>query len=222
MKDEGSDSGSTNGNYPAPPRWKGVRALDLIHRLNERGLELCSQALTETLEHDLPELLTLHRDLWLTLDIEARGRTARVTFVMVDVRLDDVIWWRNALSMASSIDGWPSGGRLPARIAQELMHETLMFAWHAVQADAKLARSILGVSDDVSVLIAGLTMRDVREIATRHGNVVRLRWPHLSSLWGKLLAAGKNGDRDALNEAHLHFKLLHCGEIRSQNRNNAS
>lgn len=199
---------------PAPPRWRGARSLALVYQLNERCLELLSQVAASSDADCTLALVQLHRDLWRNLDATARHRVARLPFVMVDIHFTDLAWWRQARQSISSGACDPKHTPfLPREIAEPLMHETLMFVWHAVQSDARLACLTVGMSREVSTAIADMAAQEVRDIASKHSGEVSPRWRDAPELWRELLVAAHSGDRDALADVHLHAKLLLSGEL---------
>lgn len=208
------DIATATATVPAPPRWRGVRSLALVHQLNERCLELLSQVAASA-NTDCPlALVQLHRDLWRNLDATARRLAARLPFVMVDIRFTDLAWWRHAREPVSSgaCDAKETAS-LPPSIGEPLMHETLMFVWHAAQSDARLACLAVGMSRDVSMAIAGMTAQEIRNVASKHSGEVGPRWRDAPEFWRKLLVAAQGGDENALADVHLHAKLLLSGEL---------
>jgi hypothetical protein len=133
---------------------------------------------------------------------------------MVDIHFTDIAWWQQVREPVSK-DTFDARGpaHLPKNIAEQLMHETLMFAWHAAQSDSRVACLTIGMSGEVSTVIAGMTAREIRDIASKHGGEVGPRWRESPELWRKLLLAAQRGDEAALADVHLHAKLLLSGEL---------
>jgi hypothetical protein len=198
---------------PVAPRWKGKDSLDLVYRLNERCLDLLSAVAVNDIPCELAGIAQ-HRELWSGLDAEAVKRAARFPFVILDVHFTEATWWRQVMiSKDASATTSTRDDPWPAKLAEPLMQETLIFAWHSVKWDRRVARLSLGMSSDVAEIIAGLSPRELAEISRRHSSALRMRWQDKADFWSHLLRAARNGDGDTLEEIHLHAKLLLCGEL---------
>lgn len=114
MTDESAEQAVSKSDYPPPPPWKATRTLELVYQLNARGFELCAQALRMRVDHELPRVLTRHRELWLALDDEARRRAARIPYVVFTVHFDDAAWWQAVASRPCGA-GEPSTERAASR-----------------------------------------------------------------------------------------------------------
>jgi hypothetical protein len=204
-------TGKDNERYrpPTPPRWKGSESLDLAFEINQRVLKFVSDwaARPDTLAWPLT---IQNRKLWSTLDSQAIASAARFPFVILDVHFTDVEWWRGMIagSPRSTASGaWPAG------ISQDLMSETLIFAWHTAKWDWRVARLSLGMLPAVATLIAGLTPQQLARVAKEHSVELRLRWADDKDFWSRLLTAARDGEELILAETHLHAKLLLCGDL---------
>jgi hypothetical protein len=157
---------------PSPPRWKGRDSLDLVYQLNERTLQLLRDAATR------------HRELWSALDAAAIGRAARFPFVILDVFFNDVSWWKSALQKPESSLAQMSGMSLwPADVAQKLMGELLVFAWHTAKWDWRVAQLSLGMLPGVVEAIAAMTPHQLDIVSARHHGSLRLRWQEDTDFW---------------------------------------
>jgi hypothetical protein len=199
-----------NGQYrpPTPPRWKGRESLDLAFELNQRTLKLLSDWAANREAAGWP--LTLERELWSKLDAQAIARAARFPFVILDVHFLSEAWWREVIvgsKGAAASQAWSTA------ISQDLMSETLIFAWHTAKWDARVARMALGTVPAVATLIAALTPQQLATISREHSGALCLRWQDNSDFWTRLLFAARGGDEEVLAEIHLHAKLLLCGEL---------
>jgi len=192
---------------PSPFLWKGRDSLELVYQLNERALTLLVEAARSGTSEWLSE--TAYRALWSELTTEALQTAARIPFVILDARFTDDEWWREAAVSpqefpltVSGAPGWPGD------VAQQLMSETLVFAWHTAKWDRRLARGLLGMSPGVVGSIARLTPRELGLIPSRHWAALRLRWEDEPGIWARLLTAAQESDEEALAECHLHAQLL--------------
>jgi len=120
--------------------------LDLVYQLNERSFQLLIDAATQ------------HRELWSALDAAAIQRAARFPFVILDVNFTDAGWWR-AVSQnpERSFDEQSDASLWPAEVAEKLLGELLVFAWHTAKWDRRVARLSLGMLPGVVGVISALT-----------------------------------------------------------------
>lgn len=196
----------------SPPRWKGRDSLELVYQLNERALKLLSDAVTNSTT-DWP-LNAQHRDLWLALATDITHRAARFPFVVLDVHFTNHAWWR---SVAANPDGFvkeDSANTCRSRVVSEqLMSETLVFAWHTARWDRRVACLTFGMVPGVVEVIAALTPQQLALISARLSGALRLRWQSEPDFWPRLLAAARDVDEKALADIHLHGKLLLSGAL---------
>jgi hypothetical protein len=197
---------------PTPPRWRGRDSVDLADHLNVRCLKLLRDVAGAPDGLDWP-LVAYDPKLWSTLDAQTIERAARFPFVILDVHFTDVTWWREVLNGS----GVPAAHHTwPASMSEQLMSETLVFAWHTVKWDRRVARLSLGVLPAVAEFIAALTPHELATISGKHSSELRLRWDNSPDFWSSLLTAARDGDEELLAEIHLHAKLLLCGELISR------
>jgi hypothetical protein len=194
--------------------WRGAQALRRVHALNERCLELLVNVARNDRQRTSLAIVNQDRDLWRSLNATARKRAARTPFLLVDVRFQDAEWWRLAKNPRPS-----SRSRLTlceafnGKTAGELMRETLMLAWSTVAFERGCASILFGMTPAVTGTIAELGPQDVERIAARHSRNLRPRWEDFPVFWGKLLAAARDGDEEALHEIHLHGTQLIGSEL---------
>lgn len=195
------------------PPWSGGPCLELVHEFNERFITQVAQAAREDAEHTLPEMVRLHRDLWVSLDGPARRRASECPFLLADVQFRNANWWQRAQNDAS----WHGGSASPVRLftrrpAIELMRDALLVAWSTARHDTRLAATLLAMSDEVARVVAKLGLRHLQHIPEQCHQHLRPRWQHLSSFWGRLLSAASCDDREALYDLQLHaFQLADAG-----------
>ena len=140
------------------------------------------------------------------MDAVAIGRAARFPFLILDVHFTDVEWWR---SNSKLIEASP----WPAAVSKPLMSETLVFAWHTVKWDRRVARLGVGMVPAVAELIAALTPHQLDSLSQEHCGALRLRWQDDQEFWSRLLTAACNNDEETLADTHLHAKLLLSGGL---------
>jgi hypothetical protein len=130
--------------------------------------------------------------------------------VILDVHFLDEAWWRAVINggvASATPHGWPLS------ISEQLMHETLIFAWHTAKWDRGVARLSLGMSPVIAELIAALTPQQLSQIPKEHSGALRLRWAEDKDFWTRVLVAARDGDEEALAEIHLHANLRLSGAL---------
>jgi hypothetical protein len=213
--EESTDGATGEEAPPAPPRWKGIQSLDLVHQLNERCVGLLYDVAASGAPNVLLPMLTENQDLWVSLHEEARLSLARMPFVIVDAKFRNAAWWRRAAAEQENpndVSEKTSNG-LSREASEHLMHETIMFAWQTARWDQTAAQISLGMAPSVINVIAALTPQQIRVIASRESQAVRIRWANDPYFWRDLLVAAKAGEQKRLATLHLHAKLLLCSEI---------
>jgi hypothetical protein len=190
---------------PAPPRWTGAPSIELAHQLNAQYVELvCELAVSP--HPTLPASVLQNRDLWRLLEPESRKRVAAFPFVIVDIQFKDTEWWRmisGGLSM-NPVDSMPFS---------DLALEALLFARQAAREDVVVAKAMFAMTSPVASLIASLTLRQVRAIASICGQKLLVRWDDNPEFWRDLLIACRSGDEQALAAVRRQGKLLFCGDF---------
>jgi hypothetical protein len=99
------------------------------------------------------------------------------------------------------------------KTAAELMRETLVLAWSTVAFERGGASILFGMTPAVSSIIAELGPQDVERVAARQSRYLQPRWEDYPAFWGRLLAAARDGDEEALHEIHLHGVQLIGSEL---------
>jgi hypothetical protein len=177
----------------------------LIHGFNERFLELLTQVAQVDDEQCLLDIVRLHRDLWLRLDVDARKRASQFPYLLIDIHFHSEEWWLWART-PSSRQGrdTSSSGIFAPKLAVELMYEALLLAWHTARSDGPSANILLAMSPGVVLTVAALEPRDITHIAEHHNHHLRPRWEHLPTFWRHVLAAACSGDNGAIHDLHHH------------------
>ena len=131
-------------------------------------------------------------------------------------------WWRRVAQSAAdpspnerageNFESYGANG-LPQDASKNLMHEAIMFAWQLVSSDRTTAIMSFGMLASVAQIIAELTPKDIREIATREHAAITIRWADDAQLWREFLVAASAGDDNRLAALHLYAKLLLCGDL---------
>ncbi|HEY1889322.1 MAG TPA: hypothetical protein VGG63_02890 [Steroidobacteraceae bacterium] len=191
------------------PPWAGGPCLELVHDVNELFVEQMTEVAREETERTTPEILRVHRDLWVSLDGPARQRASQCPFLLADVQFRNAAWWQRAQHDPRWHGGPPSSARLFSRKpAIDLTRDALVVGWYTARQDTRLAATFLAMSDEVAHIVAKLGLRQLWRIADRYHHHLCPRWQHLSSFWGRLLSAASRDDREALYDLHLQaFQL---------------
>ncbi len=207
---------------PSPPRWKGAQSIGMVHRFNERCIEiLCAVASSNDPEASAP-VIAENLELWISLSIEVRRRLAKIPFVIVDADFKNAGRWRRHAESTvdlslneraqENLESNNANG-LPPVASKTLMHEAMMFAWQLVGSDRTTAVMAFGMIAPVAKIIGELTPKDIRQIATREYSGITIRWANDAQLWRELLVTATAGDDDKLAALFLHAKLLLCGDL---------
>lgn len=206
---------SSGGLTLCPPEWKGAHALRLVRELNERCIESLVQfAHSKPLKTGI-EIVDQHRALWRKLDLIARRRTAAAPFLLMDAQFLNVEWWKWARAHRSGRLRAVGTSRLPAKLASDLMRETLILAWSTASTDPHTAALLFGMSPAVVRLFSELGPHDIEQVAARHRQQLRLRWEEHPTYWRSLLTAAQLADVEALHELHLYSLQLLGSELLS-------
>jgi hypothetical protein len=198
---------------PMASRWKGKASLDLVYQSNERCLKLLRDVAMTSSPTELASIAR-HRELWRGLDANVIERVAQFPFLILDMHFTNETWWRNVVEVGDrAAAGALNANNLPVEVAEPLTQETLIFAWHSVKWDRRVARLSLGMSSAVADIIAALSPQQIADIAGHYSSELHLRWQGSAYFWTQLLRIACSGDSDALEEIRLHAKLLFCGAL---------
>jgi hypothetical protein len=189
---------------PSPPPWKGRDSVDLAYQLNQRVFGFLRD-IAAAPGNDWP--FSAHdRELWAGLNADAIERAARFPFVALNAHFTQVKWW---LSDSKPVEA----SQWPAHVSEKLMSELLVFAWHTVKWDRRVARLALGMVPAVAEVIAALTPHQLDSIAADNRSALRLRWQEDAAFWTRLLEAARDGDEETLADIQMHAKLLLSHEL---------
>lgn len=191
---------------------KMKQALERVHALNERCLELLSQGARG--DRQPVAFVSQSRVLWHGLNGTARKRAAEMPFLIMDVHFRESQWWRGAqTSRPPSRQLLAPDAVFKGKPAAELMRETLMLACSTVAMDRRFACLLFGMAPAVSRIIADLGPQDVERIAARYRSQLRPRWQDFPAYWNNLLVAARDGDETALEDSRIHGVLMIGGEL---------
>jgi hypothetical protein len=197
----------TSDRPPSPPRWRGRDSLKLVFQINEQGLQRLSKTIAGGAMAWPP--VAAHRALWSAVDAGAIRRAVRLPFVILDARFMDQAWWRATCQDPERIaEAGANAAAWPADVSEELMSELLVFAWHMVKWDRRVAWLTLGILPGVADVLAALTPQQLAHISRRQRRVLQLRWQHDPAFWSRLLTTARDGDEQALSDIHLQAKIL--------------
>jgi len=124
-----------------------------------------------------------------------------------------VEWWRESdrrQRCTAAPHTWP------ANVSEQLMSETLVFAWHTAKWDRRVARLSLGVLPAVAELIAAPRRNSSQP--SRGSTGARCACAGTATLISGRNSSNvaRDGDEEGLAEIHLHAKLLLLGELIAQ------
>ena len=198
----------------AMPRWLGSTCLELVQAFNDRYLECLARSAQWESAPALPEILRTHRQLWKALEGDARYRASRCPFVLADLQFGNGEWWKDAQQGRRSDRTERRDGMFPWIINMEMARDALTVAWYTAREDICLGTLLIGMSAEVSEIVAKLTLQELWQFADCHHHCLRPRSESRSAFWGRLLSAAVRDDRATLRDLHRHAFLLadaECG-----------
>ena len=196
-------------------RWLGGSCLELVRAFNDRYLECLARSAQWADAPVMPDILRVHRRLWLAMEGEARFRASRCPIVLANLQFGNVDWWMEAQSGQRSDRPELGGGIFPWIISMEMARDVLTVAWYTAREDICLAMLLIGMSAEVAEIVANFSLHELWRFADRHHDCVRPRHENQHAFWGRLLGAATHGDRASLKDLHRHAFLLSdakCGQ----------
>jgi hypothetical protein len=195
--------------------WLRSEAFDSLVELNGQCLELLAeQALAQSAQSNL--LLRQVGEIWRTLDAAARRRAAACPYLLVDAGFADPSRWRwiegRHVSEAAPAP-YPSFFTVPRALT--VARQVFMYAWHLARSRNAAAQLLLGVPTHCTHLISACTLPQIHELAERHPEWMRPRWPNRVKVWRELLLAAASGEVVALENARMHGLQLLAAECRT-------
>ena len=196
--------------------WLQSEAFDSLVELNGQCLELLAeQSLVQPAQGNL--LLRQIGEIWRTLDMEARWRAAECPYLLVDAGFSDPVRWRGMqgqyVSEATTATPYTTLFTVPRATA--VARQVFMYAWHLARSRNTAAQLLLGMPSHCTYLISACTLPQIHELAERHPEWIRPRWPNRIRVWRELLLAAASGDVIALENARMHGIQLLAAECRA-------
>jgi len=179
----------------APPGTPAAFPFATLSEVNERCIELLVNA-ARSEERPSFALIAPLRELLTPMGPVQRRRASEIGFLLVDMEFHDPDWWAAICRYPDR--QWRTGtwrGQFTRRSAIPLARDTLMLAWHSVQADPDTACVLLGLARPVADLIARLKLSDINRIALRRARHLYPRWYDQPLVWRTLLGAATAGAR---------------------------
>jgi hypothetical protein len=188
---------------------------DSLLELNGQCLELLAeQALAQASQGNL--LLRQVGEIWRTLDPAARRRAAACPYLLVDAGFSDPCRWRwiegEHVSEAKRVSN-PAFFTVPR--ASAVARQIFMYAWHLARSKNAAAQLLLGMPTHCTQLVGACTLPQIHELAERHPEWMRPRWPTRVKVWRALLLAAASGEVVALENARMHGLQLLAAECRT-------
>jgi hypothetical protein len=190
-------------------------AFDSLVELNGQCLELLAdQALTPPTQGNL--LLRQVGEIWRTLDEAARRRAASCPYLLVDAGFSDPNRWRwlQGPNVQEPVQA-PYASFFTVPRASAVVRQVFMYAWHLAQSKNTHAQLMLGMPMNCTQLISSCTLPQIHELAERHPEWLRPRWPSKVRVWRELLLAAASGEVVALENARMHGLQLLAAEFRA-------
>ena len=195
--------------------WLQSEAFDSLVELNGQCLELLAeQSLAQPAQANL--LLRQIGEIWRTLDMEGRRRAASCPYLLVDAGFSDPARWRalqgEYVSDAATATPYTTFFTVPR--ASAVVHQVFMYAWHLARSKNTSAQLLLGMPVHCTHLISSCTITQIHELAERHPEWMRPRWPHRIRMWRELLLAAASGEVVALENARMQGLQILAAECR--------
>ena len=195
--------------------WLRTETFESLVELNEQCLELfAEQAEVRAAQTNL--LLRQIGELWRTLDAGARHRAAACPYLLVDAGFADPHRWHAAAAHhvgdrdLFSYVGFFTVGRAPG-----VARLVFTYAWYLARTHNADARVILGMPAHCTHAISACTLRQIHDLADRHPEWLKPRWPARVKVWRALLLAAASGEGVALERARLHGLRLLAADARA-------
>jgi hypothetical protein len=186
-----------------------------VFEVNERCLEMLVNAARQEPKGSFGLVRELCEILKET-DPAARRRAACRSFLLVDMEFGNADWWRGAGSHLSEQARLPYWRRsFPRASGTQLARAALLLAWNSVRSasDPAATRLLLGMTPEVSDVIATLRFDQIDRIAQKRFRFVRPRWDDRPAVWRRLLLAARSDDLKLMDAFNLHGLQLLAGEL---------
>lgn len=194
--------------------WVESEAVDSLVELNGQCLELLAeQSLTQPMQGNL--LLRQVGEIWRTLDEEARRRAASCPYLLFDAGFTDPVRWRAVDGQRVSDTTTPYATFFTVPRASAVVRQVFIYAWHLTRSQTVSAQLLLGMPTHCTHLISAHTLTQIHELAERHPEWMRPRWPNRVRVWRDFLLAAASGDVVALENARMHGVQLIAAECRA-------
>jgi len=195
--------------------WLHSEAIDSLVELNGQCLELLAeQALAQPAQENL--LLRQVGEIWRTLDESARRRAAACPYLLFDAGFSDSARWRwieGERVNEATPTACPTFFTVPRAAA--VTRQVFMYAWHLAQSKNAATQLLVGMPAHCIHLISACTLSQIHELADRHPDWLRPRWPGRVKIWRELLSAAASGEVIALENARMHGLQLLAAECRA-------
>jgi hypothetical protein len=190
-------------------------AFDSLVELNGQCLELLAD---QAQAPPTPGNLFLRQvgDIWRTLDTAARQRAASCPYLLVDAGFSDPGRWQWLQGQHVEQEApAPYASFFTVPRASAVARQVFMYAWHLAQSKNTSAQLLLGMPMHCTQLISSCTLPQIHELAERHPEWLRPRWPTKVKVWRELLLAAASGEVIALENARMHGLQLLAAEFRA-------
>ena len=182
-------------------------AMGSLLELNCQCLELLAE---QSLVDSQVRVLTEVKELYGTLDAQARVRAAACPFLLLDAGFADPKRWReiNAEPPQNT-----AGAFFTVNRAQSVARQVFIFAWHLAQSEGFDAQLLLGMPAQCASVIGTYTLSQIHEIADCSSAWLCPRWPSRVAFWRHLLRAAASGEFRALETARLQGLQLMAADV---------
>jgi hypothetical protein len=195
--------------------WMHSEAFESLVELNGQCLELLAeQALAREGQGSL--LLRQVGEIWRALDADARRRAATCPYLLVDAGFADSSRWRWTDGQHVNDSGAaPYASFFTVPRASSVARQVFIYAWHLARTQNAAARLLLGMPAHCTNLLSACTLPQIHELAEKHPEWLKPRWPARVKVWRELLLAAASGEGVALERARMHGLQLLAAESRA-------
>jgi hypothetical protein len=209
------EEGPGSERFGLAASWLRAETFESLAELNEQCLELLAeQATVRTAQSNL--MLRQIGEAWRTLDASARRRAAACPYLLVDAGFADPHRWRWAGGHhVGDREHTPFAPFFTVPRATGVARLVFTYAWYLARTQNAAARLVLAMPAHCTNLIGACTLRQIYELAERHPDWLKPRWPGRVKVWRELLLAAASGEGVALERARMHGLQLLAAESRA-------
>jgi hypothetical protein len=194
-------------------RTRPKELFELLYAINERCLDLLVHAARANRSDTFPLVNDLG-DLLRNMTPETQARAAQRALQLVDMHFTDGHWWQMAKDYPSRPVPLPAWRGTFARVGGvQLAYATLSLAWHTARTTPHHQVGLVGMTREVSEIIAQLPITELNSLAERRFKHLRPRWEERPTVWRRLLVSSQSEDIRLARDFSLYDIQLLTAEL---------